>query len=124
MNTPYHFVPDLAQHIASPAATMPVSPNIQGRAVYADARLKVLLLPFRAGQTLAEHTTPHEATMHVLRGDGHFVLGRERQEVHAGSWVQMARGLPHSIEAVTDLLLLLQVLLDPDDVPARSGSAA
>ena len=98
-----------------PIADLPV--NIQGHAVYADSRMKVLLLPFRAGQTLAEHTTPHDAIMHVIEGQGEITLGRDRVAVQAGSWMRMVGGLPHSIRAETNLLLLLQVLLSPGDVP-------
>lgn len=123
MNSPYHFVADLnAETTGSLPIAAPIS-NIPGRAIYADSRIKVLLLPFWAGQTLAEHHTPHDAIMHVLSGSGQVTLGSDRHEVQAGSWMRMAGGLPHSIHAKTDLLLLLQVLMQDGDVPNNAQSA-
>jgi len=112
MKTPYHFLPDLSHEVASSLASAPPQPNIQGRAIYADSNVKVLLLPFRAGQVLTEHVTPHTAIMHVLTGKGEITLGADRKTVQAGSWMWMEGALPHSIHAETDLVLLLQVFLD------------
>lgn len=120
----YHFVPDLQELAGSGPATDQTPFNIQGRAVYADGRIKVLLLPFRAGQTLAEHTTPHDAIMHVLSGQGRITLANDVKEVRAGAWMWMQGRLPHSIHADTDLLLLLQVALEPGDVPSSPRASA
>jgi quercetin dioxygenase-like cupin family protein len=50
-------------------------------------------------------------------------LGPDTQEVQAGSWMWMEGGLPHRIEAETDLVLLLQVFLD-DAHPRRPDTAS
>ncbi len=110
---PFHFIPDLQEEIASALATAEENPNIQGRAIYADSITKILLMPFAAGQSLSEHTTPHQAIMHVLHGTGKFTLGNETRPVKPGSWVMMPPKLPHSIHAETELVLLLQVFLQP-----------
>lgn len=112
MKVPYHFLPDLAREVAASLESSTPQPNIQGRAIYADSTVKVLLLPFRAGQVLNEHVTPHAAIMHVLTGKGEITLGPDKRSVQAGSWMWMEGSLPHSIRAETDLVLLLQVFLD------------
>lgn len=120
MKSSYHFVSDLSQEATTTNDDSQLPANIPGRAVYADSRMKVLVLPFRAGQILTEHPTPHDAILHVLQGKGQITLGADRHDVQAGSWARMEGGLPHSIHAETDLLLLLQVLLNPGDVPPPS----
>jgi quercetin dioxygenase-like cupin family protein len=124
MNSRYRFIPDLSAEIPGDLPGVARLPNIPGHAVYADACMKVLLLPFRAGQILAEHRTPHDAIMHVLRGRGRITLGADQLEVRAGSWMRMTGGLPHSIRAETDLLLLLQVLVQTGEIPRIAETAA
>lgn len=98
----------------SPTASLPTThlPNVPGRAIYADLTVKIQLLPFRAGQILTECVTPHAAIVQVLTGKGQITLGPDKKSLQAGSWMRLLGGLPHSIQAETDLVLLLQVFLD------------
>lgn len=110
---PYHFIPDLSEAIADQLQEASRNQDIQGRAIYRDSTMKVLLFPFAAGQVLKEHVTPHPAILHVVEGEGEVTLGPDRKPVQKGSWAWMAGGLPHSIEAKTQMILLLQVFLRP-----------
>ena len=114
MNTgekPYTFLPNLKTEIASALEAAKDHKNIQGQAIYRDSVVKVLLFPFAAGQILHEHTTPHQATMHILSGKGTVTLGADKKEVEAGAWMMMPPSLPHSVHAETELVLLLQVFV-------------
>lgn len=114
MNTgekPFTFLPDLKSEISSALENAKNHTNIQGQAVYRDSVVKVLLFPFAPGQTLPEHTTRHQAILHILSGKGKVTLGTDEKEVETGSWMMMAPGLPHSVHAETELILLLQVFV-------------
>lgn len=114
MNTknPYHFIGDLKVETADPLQEAKPEENIQGRAIYADSSMKVLLFPFAPGQELKEHRTPHAAILQIVKGRGEISLGEDRNQVWEGSWVRM-EGLCHGIRAETEVILLLQVFLTP-----------
>jgi len=81
--------------------------SIVSRQVYSDTHVKVTLFGFDAGQELSEHTASKPAIIQVLRGTGTFGLGAERVAVGPGSWAHMDAHLPHTVQAQTQLVLLL-----------------
>lgn len=110
----YVYIPDLETHVNQMVAeARHPTEHVQGRALYTDAHVKVLAFPFAAGQALEEHTAPHPAALHFLRGEADVTLGTDAVEAHAGTWIHMPRGLPHSIRAQTAVVMLLLVFLDP-----------
>ena len=107
----YTFIPNLEKQAADALASAKDHPNIQGHAIYRDSITKILLFPFAPGQILHEHATPHQAILHILKGKGKVTLGPDEKEIETGAWMMMDPGLPHSIQAETELLLLLQVFM-------------
>lgn len=97
----YRFIEDLRAEASVPAD------GILSRTLHNDDQLKVVLFGFAAGQELSEHTTSSPAVLHVLEGEVGLVLGPERREARAGTWVWMAPQLPHSLVARTDAVVLL-----------------
>lgn len=106
----YTYIKDLAERVRELAKEGYPTEHIQGRAVFTDEHLKVLVFPFEAGQTLEEHTAPHPAMLHFLEGDADVTLGDDRVEAHAGTWIHMPPELPHSIHARTNVLMMLLIL--------------
>jgi quercetin dioxygenase-like cupin family protein len=47
------------------------------------------------------------AVLHVLQGEAKLTLGDDTVEATPGTWVHMARGLRHSIQAQTPVVKLL-----------------
>ena len=84
--------------------------SIVSRTVYQDERLKVILFGFAVGQSLSEHKASQPATLHVLRGEANLTLGEDAFSAQAGSWVYMAPGLPHSVTALTEMVMVLLLL--------------
>ncbi len=113
----YTCIPDLEAHVDRVVAqARRPTEHVQGRALYTDDHVKVLAFPFEAGQALDEHTAPHPAALHFLRGEADVTLGPDAVDARAGTWIHMPPGLPHSIRARTDTVMLLLVFLsrDPD----------
>jgi quercetin dioxygenase-like cupin family protein len=98
-------LPDIQALVADIAAE-----SIVSRTVYKDEGLRVILFGFAAGETLSEHTSSYPAVLHFLDGEAAVTLGKEAIEAQAGTWVHMPAHLPHSIEALTAVKMLLLMI--------------
>ena len=65
------------------------------------------LFSFAEGQGLSEHTSPYDATVHVLEGEAVLTLGGQRVEAKAGELVIMPAGIPHDVRAEKPFKMLL-----------------
>jgi quercetin dioxygenase-like cupin family protein len=99
--------------IADLAALLPGVPaeTIVSRKVFSDDLLKVTLFAFAAGEELSEHTAAFPATLHFLSGEATLTLGEDVVEAQAGTWVQMAAHLPHTVLAKTAVSMLLTLTI-------------
>jgi quercetin dioxygenase-like cupin family protein len=100
----YHLIPDLA------AEAQPPAKGILSRTLYSDDRLKVVLFGFAQGEELSEHTASMPALLHFLQEEARLTLGVNAIEAKAGTWAHMAKGLAHSIQAKTPVVMLLILL--------------
>ena len=80
------------------------------RTIYQDEQVKVVLFGFAAGQELSEHTAGVAALLHFVQGEAHVTLGTEAIEAQANTWIHMPPHLPHSISAITPVVMLLLLL--------------
>jgi quercetin dioxygenase-like cupin family protein len=62
-----------------------------------------------AGHGLAEHDSPGEATLQLLRGRVRFSAGTDTVELGAGDFLPIPRER-HSVDALEDSVLLLSVV--------------
>ena len=89
----------------------PTAPDsIVSRAFHSAAEVRATLFGFAAGQELSEHTASSPAVIHILRGEAQLTLGSETCEAREGAWVHMPAQLPHSVQAKTQLVMLLLLL--------------
>ena len=65
------------------------------------------LFSFDAGQGLSEHTSPFDATVHILDGAATLVIGGESVKAVAGELVIMPADVPHSVRADEKFKMLL-----------------
>lgn len=105
MSEPFKYISDLS----TLNANLPAD-SILSRDVYGDDDIKVILFGFAPGQELSEHTSSRPAILHFLEGEAELVLGDERKDATAGTWVHMAAHLPHSILARTPVSMVLMLL--------------
>jgi len=74
-----------------------------------NADTKAVLFAFAAGDGLAEHVAPLLATIHIVQGEATLTVGDETVEGKAGTWIQMVSQTPHSIKALTPVVMLLML---------------
>jgi quercetin dioxygenase-like cupin family protein len=104
MNTLHTLIANLSNEIAPP------DDGTLSRTVYQDDHLKVVLFGFAAGQELSEHTASMPAIMHFISGEADVTLGPDSVHASDGTWIHMPPQLPHSIRALSPVVMLLLLL--------------
>jgi len=69
-----------------------------------------VIFGFGQGEELSEHTASMPAILQFIQGEATVALGDDKHEAKPGTWVQMATGLRHSIQAKTPVVMLLLLL--------------
>ncbi len=95
---------DLAKEVQPP------DKGILSRTLFSDDRLKAVAFGFAQGEELSEHTASMPAVLHFLQGEAKLTLGDDTLEVKPATWVHMPKGLLHSIQAKTPVVMLLLLL--------------
>ena len=99
--TPYTHFSDLAKEVQPP------DKGILSRTLFDNDRLKVVLFGFAQGEELSEHTASMPAILHFLQGEAKLTLGDDTLDAKPGTWVHMSKGMRHSIQAKTPVVMLL-----------------
>ncbi|BCJ75199.1 LuxR family transcriptional regulator [Catellatospora sp. IY07-71] len=74
--------------------------------------LRQTVLALRAGESLAEHENPGEATVHVLQGRVHLASRDDSCDGASGDLVVVPAGR-HTLTAIEDAVVLLTVAKHP-----------
>ena len=82
--------------------------------------MRQTVIALLGGRSLAEHESPGEATVHVLRGRVRLIADEAAWEGLRGDLI-VVPPRPHSLEALEDAAVLLTVA--KIDAPARSSDA-
>lgn len=93
------------------------------RVLYRDDRMRVVGFAFDAGQELTEHTSAMPVVIQVIRGRLDLILGEEKAQAVAGSWIHLPARLPHTVSATEPTVMLLTMLAAPAR-PAPAGPPA
>ena len=80
------------------------------RTLLNDDRLKVVLFGFGQGEELSEHTASMPAVLHFLQGEAKLTLDDDALEAKPAIWVHMPKGMRHSIQAKTLVVMPLLLL--------------
>ncbi len=70
----------------------------------------ITLFAFSEGQSLSEHTTPHDALVYFLEGEADIDIGGQTYRVQAGETITLPGNVPHAVRAVGDFKMLLVML--------------
>lgn len=71
----------------------------------------ITLFSFAAGQGLSEHTSPFDAVVQVVEGEGVFIIGGERITAREGEMVIMPAGIPHDVQAAENPFKMLLTMI-------------
>ena len=71
--------------------------------------LRTLLLHLKAGEQIPEHQARGAITVHCLKGEAIFLCGNESAELRPNLLLSLAPGVPHSVAAQQDTLLLVTI---------------
>lgn len=98
--------------VADLAALVKETPedSIVSRTVFKDENVRVILFAFAPGEKLSEHTSAYPAILHFLAGEAAVTLGSDSLVARPGAWIHMAPNLPHSIEAQSEVRMLLTMI--------------
>ncbi|HMO56729.1 MAG TPA: cupin domain-containing protein [Roseiflexaceae bacterium] len=80
------------------------------RTIYQDSAIKAVLFGFAAGQELSEHTSAMAATLQFVSGNAQVTLNGEQIEAGPGTWIHLPPRLPHSVVALTPVVMLLLLM--------------
>jgi quercetin dioxygenase-like cupin family protein len=101
MTNPTYLIKQLAQELAIPES------GKQSLILMDNTKIKTILFSFAVGSGLAEHVAPLDATLQIISGQAAITVGEESVAGVPGTWVQMMAKTPHSIKAVTPVVMLL-----------------
>jgi quercetin dioxygenase-like cupin family protein len=74
-------------------------------------QLEIVRIVLHAGKSLREHSAPGEITVQCLEGEVEFRTPGAVHMLHAGDFLHLRRGEPHSLAARRDASLLLTICL-------------
>ncbi len=100
----YRFIENIAQEIKVPEK------GIWSQTLQREGAAKVIIFGFAAGEELSEHTASVPAILHFVEGEAEVTLGSDRFSARAGSWAFMPAKLPHSIQAKSEVRMILYLL--------------
>ena len=70
----------------------------------------VTLFAFDKDQSLSEHTAPFDALVHVVEGEGEFIISGKFNRVGKGQLILMPANIPHALRAKTRFKMILTML--------------
>jgi quercetin dioxygenase-like cupin family protein len=96
--------------------------NLKDEIAYADGAVisKILLkketgniklISFDTGQGLSEHTSPFDAVVQVVEGEGAFIIDGEIQTVKEGELIIMPANIPHDVQAAEQPFKMLLTMI-------------
>ncbi len=80
--------------------------------------VEVVLLAFKPGQGLKEHTTPVDVFFYVVQGTAEVQVGDQTKQVPEGNIVLSPKDIPHNVRNTSDADAKILVVKTPN--PRRS----
>ena len=75
-------------------------------------RGSVTLFAFDTGQSLSEHTTPHDALVVVIDGESEIRIAGDGFTVRTGETLTLPANVPHAVRAVRPFKMMLVMIRD------------
>ena len=112
MNKPIPAEQSAAQDLAGIASQIRLEAPYQrgghgAQTVLREDDLRVVVLALKAGAVIPEHQAHATGALHVIAGRVRLSLAARSVELATGQLVAIARGAPHSVEALEESALVL-----------------
>ncbi len=102
---------DLAETVFEPAELLAYQDGaIVSRTLLDRESATLTIFAVDEGQTISEHTAPHDALLHVLDGVATVTINDEEYEVQAGETIGMPANEPHAVAAPERFKMLLTMV--------------
>jgi quercetin dioxygenase-like cupin family protein len=96
--------------------------NLKDEITYADGAVisktllkkktgNITLFSFDTGQGLSEHTSPFDAVVQVVEGEGAFIIDGELHTVKEGEMIIMPANIPHDVQAAEQPFKMLLTMI-------------
>ena len=96
--------------------------NLKDEITYADGAVisktllkkktgNITLFSFDTGQGLSEHTSPFDAVVQVVEGEGAFIIAGKMQTVKEGEMIIMPANIPHDVQAAEQPFKMLLTMI-------------
>ena len=96
--------------------------NLKDEIAYADGAVisktllkketgNITLFSFDKGQGLSEHTSPFDAVVQVVEGEGAFIIDSEMKTVKEGEMIIMPANIPHDVQAAEQPFKMLLTMI-------------
>jgi quercetin dioxygenase-like cupin family protein len=71
----------------------------------------ITLFSFDTGQGLSEHTSPFDAVVQVVEGEGAFIIDGDLKTVKEGEMIIMPANIPHDVQAAEQPFKMLLTMI-------------
>ena len=71
----------------------------------------ITLFSFDTGQGLSEHTSPFDAVVQVVEGEGAFIIAGEMKTAKEGEMIIMPANIPHDVQAAEQPFKMLLTMI-------------
>ena len=96
--------------------------NLKDEIAYADGAVisktllkketgNITLFSFDKGQGLSEHTSPFDAVVQVVEGEGAFIIDGEMKTAKEGETIIMPANIPHDVQAAEQPFKMLLTMI-------------
>lgn len=96
--------------------------NLKSEIAYADGAVisktllkketgNITLFSFDQGQGLSEHTSPFDAVVQVVEGEGAFIIDGETTTAKEGEMIIMPANIPHDVQAAKQPFKMLLTMI-------------
>ena len=94
--------------------------KVDVRDLYSDGTAQITHILLKPGESLKPHLTPVDVAFYVLEGNGHVLIGEEKQEVSQGTLIESPKMIVHCWynESDKDLRVLVIKALDQHQNPS------
>lgn len=71
----------------------------------------ITLFSFDKGQGLSEHTSPYDAVVQVVEGEGAFIVAGDLKTIKEGEMFIMPANIPHDVQAADQPFKMLLTMI-------------